>query len=370
MLWTVSDSTVGQNMSGITDNYGCSDCLTLGRHLNSTESYTYSHVEEGDELLKYIWREYLYPKQYEWVLIAGYIIVFLLSLVGNTLVRIVGKKGHRSIVLIWLVSCIIMVPQAVVIECSSLLPELLPELTNKTIRDEHWGDEIYPKVYHTCFFIVTYFAPLCLMVLAYIQICHKLWCQQDSWNVVGAAAKVSAVQRKSLRCSTQATVPGESVKVRKSTVSAQIKQTRTRRKTARMLIVVLLFFTICYLPISVLNVMKRVFGGFKSMSDREMVYAWFTFTHWLIYANSASNPIIYNFLSGEHASPCAGHPHYTFREEFKAAITCQYSGRGEKRVGNGQDEHGQPQVPIHASQPFRQRVMALRPGSVALTWKD
>lgn len=38
--------------------------------------------------------------------------------------------------------------------------------------------EIYPKVYHTCFFIVTYFAPLCLMVLAYIQICHKLWCQQ------------------------------------------------------------------------------------------------------------------------------------------------------------------------------------------------
>jgi hypocretin (orexin) receptor 2 len=36
-------------------------------------------------------------------------------------------------------------------------------------------EEIYPKVYHTCFFIVTYFAPLCFMVLAYIQICHKLW---------------------------------------------------------------------------------------------------------------------------------------------------------------------------------------------------
>lgn len=38
--------------------------------------------------------------------------------------------------------------------------------------------EIYPKVYHTCFFVATYFAPLCLMVLAYIQIFHKLWCQQ------------------------------------------------------------------------------------------------------------------------------------------------------------------------------------------------
>uniref|UniRef100_A0A4W4F0E4 G-protein coupled receptors family 1 profile domain-containing protein n=1 Tax=Electrophorus electricus TaxID=8005 RepID=A0A4W4F0E4_ELEEL len=326
-------------MSGITDNYGCSDCLTLGRHLNSTESYTYSHVEEGDELLKYIWREYLYPKQYEWVLIAGYIIVFLLSLVGNTLVCFtVWKNDNMHTVTNYFIvnlsfpdilvtitclpaslvtisvsvsvltlshiaqdrryaichplkikSMVRRATEAVVIECSSLLPELLPELTNKTIRDEHWGDEIYPKVYHTCFFIVTYFAPLCLMVLAYIQICHKLWCQ-----IPGTS---SVLQRKYLRC-----IPGESVKVRKSTVSAQIKQTRTRRKTARMLIVVLLFFTICYLPISVLNVMKRVFGGFKSMSDREMVYAWFTFTHWLIYANSASNPIIYNFLSGERSS--------------------------------------------------------------------
>lgn len=43
----------------------------------------------------------------------------------------------------------------------------------------------------------------------------------------------------------------------------------------------------------------RVFGTFKKTNDREMVYAWFTFSHWLIYANSAANPIIYNFLSGK-----------------------------------------------------------------------
>ncbi|XP_076831262.1 orexin receptor type 2 isoform X3 [Brachyhypopomus gauderio] len=293
MLRTVTDIPVGQNMSGITDNYGCNDCLTSGRQLNSTESYTHSHLDEGDELLKYIWREYLYPKQYEWVLIAGYFIVFLVSLVGNTLVcfavwknhnmrtvtnyfivnlsiadilvtiiclpaslvvditetwffgdalcrilpylqtisvavsvltlsciaqdrwyaichplkfKSTGKRARRSIVLIWLVSCIIMVPQALVMECSSLLPELLPELTNKTILftvcDEHWGDEIYPKVYHTCFFIVTYLAPLCLMVLAYIQICHKLWCQQ-----IPGTSSVLQRKWKSLQCSAQAATP-------------------------------------------------------------------------------------------------------------------------------------------------------------------
>lgn len=48
----------------------------------------------------------------------------------------------------------------------------------------------------------------------------------------------------------------------------------------------------------------RVFGSFKNGNDRETVYAWFTFSHWLIYANSAANPIIYNFLSGEFVVCC------------------------------------------------------------------
>lgn len=38
---------------------------------------------------------------------------------------------------------------------------------------------------------------------------------------------------------------------------------------------------------------------FRHASDREAVYACFTFSHWLVYANSAANPIIYNFLSGK-----------------------------------------------------------------------
>lgn len=41
---------------------------------------------------------------------------------------------------------------------------------------------------------------------------------------------------------------------------------------------------------------------FTHTEDRETVYAWFTFSHWLVYANSAANPIIYNFLSGEFST--------------------------------------------------------------------
>lgn len=55
---------------------------------------------------------------------------------------------------------------------------------------------------------------------------------------------------------------------------------------------------------------------FRQASDREAVYACFTFSHWLVYANSAANPIIYNFLSGK------------FREQFKAAFSCCLPGLG------------------------------------------
>lgn len=143
--------------------------------------------------------------------------------------------------------------------------------------------EIYPKVYHICFFIATYCAPLCLMVLAYIQICHKLWFQQV-WNssslckykglnllssgtfiyicayfVTQIPGSTSVLQRKWRSMEGPAQAPGlpEPPRIRASTACAEIKQVRARRKTARMLMVVLFVFALCYLPISVLNVMKR-----------------------------------------------------------------------------------------------------------------
>ncbi|XP_050806773.1 orexin receptor type 2 isoform X2 [Gopherus flavomarginatus] len=216
-----------------------------------------------------------------------------------------AKRARNSIIVIWIVSCIIMIPQAIVMECSSMFPGLANKTILFTVCDEQWGGEVYPKMYHTCFFLVTYVAPLCLMVLAYLQIFRKLWCRQ----IPGTS---SVVQRKwkPLPSLAQPRGLGQSTKSRIGGVAAEIKQIRARRKTARMLMVVLLIFALCYLPISILNVLKRVWGMFNYADDRETVYAWFTFSHWLVYANSAVNPIIYNFLSGK------------FREEFKAVFSC------------------------------------------------
>ncbi|XP_051880804.1 orexin receptor type 2 [Pristis pectinata] len=365
-------------------------------------------VDYDQEFITYLWQEYLYPKEYEWVLIAAYIAVFILALVGNILVCVAVWKNHHmrtvtnyfivnlsfadilvtiiclpasllvditetwffgqvlckiipylqtvavsvsvltlscialdrwyaichplmfkstvkrarsNIVLIWIASCVLMIPQAIVMECSVMVPELANKTLLFTICDEHWKDEIYAKVYHICFFIVTYMAPLCLMILAYFQIFRKLWCRQipGTFSVVQRNWKPLALQ-----CTTQRGKRDQS-KSKTRGVAAEIKQIQARRKTARMLVVVLIFFALCYLPISVLNILKRVFGIFDNINDRATLYALFTFSHWLVYANSAANPIIYNFLSGK------------FREEFKTAFSCfdRRDHQNEERLSRG-----------------------------------
>lgn len=71
----------------------------------------------------------------------------------------------------------------------------------------------------------------------------------------------SMVQRKwrPLQSTAQTRELGPPAHLRISVVAAEIKQIKTRRKTARMLMVVLLVFALCYLPISILNILKRYF---------------------------------------------------------------------------------------------------------------
>lgn len=61
--------------------------------LNETQEPFLNPTDYDDEeFLRYLWREYLHPKEYEWVLIAGYIIVFVVALIGNVL----GESGPQQ----------------------------------------------------------------------------------------------------------------------------------------------------------------------------------------------------------------------------------------------------------------------------------
>lgn len=76
-------------MSGIQPEDGSPPCRnwTAGSELNETRDVllTPSSDYDDEEFLRYLWKEYLHPKEYEWALIAGYIVVFIVALVGNVL---------------------------------------------------------------------------------------------------------------------------------------------------------------------------------------------------------------------------------------------------------------------------------------------
>lgn len=73
--------------------------LSFASELNETQepSLNPTDYDEDEEFLQYLWREYLHPKDYEWVLIAGYIIVFVVALVGNVLGESPPEQPSRGL---------------------------------------------------------------------------------------------------------------------------------------------------------------------------------------------------------------------------------------------------------------------------------
>lgn len=101
-------------------------------------------------------------------------------------------------------------------------------------------------------------------------------------------------------------------------------QLRARRKAAKMLVAVVVMFAVCYFPVHLLSILRyAIVGGLGvvcvplqrcnyifvcvCVSNRltlmpgqsEMATVLSLISHWLCYANSAINPVIYNFMSGE-----------------------------------------------------------------------
>ncbi|GFT41362.1 orexin receptor type 2 [Trichonephila clavipes] len=182
---------------------------------------------------------------------------------------------------------------AIVLDTRRSLPVDTLYLTDCT----HTWSETSTRVYQLFLILVLYVAPFTLMAFTYYQITRVLW----NKNIPGASETNHHLSRV---CGNK--IGGRMGAVRTTSTSCE-GQIRSRRKASKMLMAVVVMFSLCYLPVHLINLLRYTVG----LPQTPATTVASLMSHWLCYANSAVNPIIYNIMNGK------------FRKEFKNTFTCQ-----------------------------------------------
>ncbi|XP_050305848.1 orexin receptor type 2-like [Anthonomus grandis grandis] len=191
-------------------------------------------------------------------------------------------KAKTAICIIWIVSFICEIPETIY-----LVAEPYPDFdVYFTQCKPTWGDRS-DTYFMVCKMVIFYFLPLILMCIAYYKIIKILWRSDRGGS--SNQDESCGTGNNPFSMNMNATTEG---------------QLRSRRKAAKMLVAVVVMFAFCFLPVHLLSILRLTVGLSNSVANRSISMM----SHWLCYANSAVNPIIYNFMSGK------------FRQEFKSAF--------------------------------------------------
>ncbi|CAF3105136.1 unnamed protein product [Rotaria sp. Silwood2] len=192
-------------------------------------------------------------------------------------------------------------------------------------------DLLYQLHISLCLFVI----PLCLMVYAYTGIARVLWGSLPSERIFH--------DDKQRMNSSHLILSDEchNNSLRNSTKSANLIVQENRQKAAKMLISVVIIFTICYIPVHVFNLFRYIYVYFEYIKQNpsnvklnenvgcfkpkivhlertgtiKIVTISALISHFLPYFNSSINPIIYNIMSDKFR--------LKFRELFSSCC-CRY----------------------------------------------
>ncbi|XP_065167250.1 orexin/Hypocretin receptor type 1-like [Atheta coriaria] len=202
------------------------------------------------------------------------------------------RRAQTAICVIWLVSLCLDIPELIVNETRSFNHKLNIDTVYFTQCVATWSSQVERNV-QISRMLLLYFLPLMLMSIFYVQIIRVLW-QSGTVTHNGIAGRhfnFSMVSNASTK-----------------------GQLRSRKKAAKMLVSVVGMFAICYFPVHLLSLMRLMVRLHSSDFNNAIAMI----SHWLCYANSALNPLIYNFMSEK------------FRKEFKRTIHCTTSTKDSR----------------------------------------
>ncbi|XP_014678603.1 PREDICTED: allatostatin-A receptor-like [Priapulus caudatus] len=141
-------------------------------------------------------------------------------------------------------------------------------------------DNYHVRIFFSCFTVLAYFVPLTLISVLYVRMLDRLW-----HGMAGGRMSRESLQSK--------------------------------KRVTRMVVVVVVIFALCWLPIQIIFVMTKIFdvGHSKTLLAFQIV------GQCLAYTNSCVNPILYAFLSDN------------FRKGFKKVLCCGRQNMGRLRRG-------------------------------------
>lgn len=189
-------------------------------------------------------------------------------------------RAKIAIFIIWITSLLLVLPDVIVLD-TRMHPNLKVDTHYLTDCAYMWSDD-NTQIYQLVIVLILYVAPFALMSVTYYQIARVLWNKNIPGNQT--VMRSVTVMQNCKKGTTRSTM-------NRSSIESQI---RSRRKAAKMLIAVIVMFGLCYLPVHLINTLRYTIG----LPQTHATAAASLISHWLCYANSAVNPVIYNFMSG------------------------------------------------------------------------
>ncbi|XP_052818219.1 orexin receptor type 2-like [Mya arenaria] len=201
------------------------------------------------------------------------------------------QRARITIAAIWAVSICVALPEFLAF---TVIP-YRPDTIFRTICYPALWEQKTMMIFQICQLVSLYFLPLVLIACVYTHISVVLWMTRISDTPNIYMNPVNELRQPNTEIGNRLLI---------------------RRKTVKMLVMIVVVFAVCFLPNHTLNIL-RYMEKLRGIPNLRMFAH---ISHWCTFFNSCINPIIYSFMSDK------------FRKEFREALSlCCRCGKTRTR---------------------------------------
>ncbi|XP_070538841.1 RYamide receptor-like isoform X2 [Ptychodera flava] len=176
-------------------------------------------------------------------------------------VRVTKNRGKIVFVLIWLIAISLATIQTIFVS----VDEIYYDGRYIYFCSERFPSYQFAKVYEIFFIMITYTSPLFILCFTYMRIGLRLWGR---------------------------TLPGN------ADTSRDQSQTRAKKKVIKMLVIIVVMFALCWLPVHVFKFVNIAYPLlYQEVRHQDKMRAANCVILWIAMANSFVNPFVYGFFN-------------------------------------------------------------------------